>query len=78
MTAVGMIASSTEGTPDMTRHFSMIRDFHLADLFTLLNGACGTAAIFFAMSHIAERSDGKIYAAGAFVVLAREEGPIRE
>lgn len=54
----------------MTRHFSMIRDFHLADVFTLLNGASGTAAIFFAMSHIAERSDGKLYAAGAFIVLA--------
>ena len=54
----------------MTRHFSMIRDFHLADLFTLLNGACGTAAIFFAMSHIAERSDAKTYAAGIFVVFA--------
>ena len=54
----------------MTRHFSMFRDFHLADLFTLLNGACGTAAIFFAMSHIAERSDGKTYAAGAFIVIA--------
>ncbi len=54
----------------MTRHFSMIRDFHLADLFTLLNGGCGTAAIFFAMSHIAESSDGKAYAAGAFIVMA--------
>ena len=54
----------------MTRHFSMIRDFHIADVFTLLNGASGTAAIFFAMSHIAERSDGKAYAAGAFIVLA--------
>ncbi len=54
----------------MTRHFSMIRDFHLADIFTLLNGACGTAAIFFAMSHIAERSEGKAYAAGGFIVLA--------
>jgi CDP-diacylglycerol--serine O-phosphatidyltransferase len=54
----------------MTRHFSMFRDFHLADLFTLLNGACGTAAIFFAMSHIAERSDAKTYAAGAFIVMA--------
>jgi CDP-diacylglycerol--serine O-phosphatidyltransferase len=54
----------------MTRHFSMIRDFHLADFFTLGNGACGTAAIFFAMSHIAEDSIGKVYAAVAFVVLA--------
>lgn len=54
----------------MTRHFSMIRDFHLADFFTLGNGACGTAAIFFAMSHIAEDSMGKVYAAAAFIVLA--------
>ncbi len=50
----------------MTRHFSMIRDFHLADFFTLGNGACGTAAIFFSMSHIAEDSIGKVYAAGSF------------
>ena len=48
----------------------MIRDFHLADFFTLLNGACGTAAIFFSMSHIAENSIAKTYAAGLFVVLA--------
>jgi CDP-diacylglycerol--serine O-phosphatidyltransferase len=27
------------------RHFSMIRDFHLADLFTLLNGFAGMGAI---------------------------------
>ena len=54
----------------MTRHFSMIRDFHLADFFTLGNGACGTAAIFFSMSHIAEDSIGKVYAAASFVVLA--------
>ena len=54
----------------MTRHFSMIRDFHLADAFTLGNGACGTAAIFFAMSHIREGRLSKVYAAGAFVVLA--------
>ena len=52
------------------QHFSMIRSFHLADLFTLGNGACGTAAIFFAMSHIAEDSTGKVYAAVVFVVLA--------
>jgi CDP-diacylglycerol--serine O-phosphatidyltransferase len=48
----------------------MIRDFHLADAFTLANGACGTAAIFFAMSHIREGRASKLYAAGLFVVLA--------
>jgi CDP-diacylglycerol--serine O-phosphatidyltransferase len=52
------------------RHFSMIRDFHLADFLTLANGACGTAAIFFAMDHVRAGSTGKVYAAGAIVVLA--------
>lgn len=33
----------------MKRHFSMIRDFHLADWFTLANGFCGTGAVFAAM-----------------------------
>ena len=31
------------------KHFSMIRGFHLADLFTLGNAACGTASVFLAM-----------------------------
>lgn len=31
------------------RHFSMLRDFHLADWFTLANAVCGTGAIFAAM-----------------------------
>lgn len=33
----------------MKRHFSMIRDFHLADWFTLANAFCGSGAIFAAM-----------------------------
>jgi CDP-diacylglycerol--serine O-phosphatidyltransferase len=52
------------------RHFSMIRDFHLADFLTLGNGAAGTAAIFFSMDHVRAGSTGKVYAAGAFIVLA--------
>ena len=36
------------------QHFSMLRSFHLADFFTLANGSCGTAAIFFAMAHMRE------------------------
>jgi CDP-diacylglycerol--serine O-phosphatidyltransferase len=31
------------------RHFSMLRDFQLADWFTLANAVCGTAAILAAM-----------------------------
>jgi CDP-diacylglycerol--serine O-phosphatidyltransferase len=52
------------------RHFSLIRDFHLADLFTLANGGCGTAAIFLAMEHVRAARAGALYAAGLLVVLA--------
>jgi CDP-diacylglycerol---serine O-phosphatidyltransferase len=50
------------------RHFSMIRDFHLADFLTLANGVCGTAAIFLAMDHLREVRADKVYAAGLLVV----------
>jgi CDP-diacylglycerol--serine O-phosphatidyltransferase len=60
---------STDTAP-RKRHFSMIRDFHLADFLTLANGGSGTAAIFFAMDHVRAGSIGKVYAAGVFVVLA--------
>jgi CDP-diacylglycerol--serine O-phosphatidyltransferase len=52
------------------RHFSMIRDFHLADFLTLANGAAGTAAIFFCMDHVREARVGKLYAAAAAIVAA--------
>jgi len=48
----------------------MLRSFHLADFFTLANGSCGTAAIFFAMAHMREAAPEKVYAAGALIVLA--------
>jgi CDP-diacylglycerol--serine O-phosphatidyltransferase len=36
-------------SPMKQRHFSMLREFHLADWFTLANAFCGTGAIFAAM-----------------------------
>ena len=35
--------------PPRARHFSMLRDFHLADFLTLGNAACGLAAVLLAM-----------------------------
>jgi CDP-diacylglycerol--serine O-phosphatidyltransferase len=35
------------------RHFSMLREFHLADFFTLGNAACGVGAILLAMMYMA-------------------------
>jgi CDP-diacylglycerol--serine O-phosphatidyltransferase len=34
----------------------MIRDFHLADFFTLANAACGVAAVLFAMKSVESQS----------------------
>ena len=36
------------------RHFSMLRDFHLADWFTLANAFCGTGAVFAATRFLQE------------------------
>jgi len=35
------------------RHFSMVREFHLADFFTLGNAACGVGSILLAMLYMA-------------------------
>lgn len=37
---------------DKPTHFSMIRDFHLADWFTLANAFCGTGAVLSAMAYL--------------------------
>jgi len=50
------------------RHFSMIRNFHVADFFTLANGACGTAAIFLAMEHARAGRIDDVYGAALLVV----------
>ena len=53
-----------------TRHFSMIRDFYVADFLTLGNGCCGTAAIFVAMDHVREARSDKIYWATVLIIAA--------
>jgi len=48
----------------------MIRDFHVADFFTLANGGSGTAAIFLAMEYMRDARPGRVYAASVLVVAA--------
>ena len=43
----------------------MIREFHLADFFTLANAACGVAAIFFALAYVDDELRVYFYAAAA-------------
>ncbi|WP_299761196.1 CDP-alcohol phosphatidyltransferase family protein [Ramlibacter sp.] len=47
---------NNDGTPMQRiapRHFSMVREFHLADFFTLGNAACGVGAVLLAMMFMA-------------------------
>jgi CDP-diacylglycerol---serine O-phosphatidyltransferase len=52
------------------RHFSMIRSFHVADLFTMANGFCGVDAIFEAMKYLGTRETRHIYVAALLVPVA--------
>ncbi len=36
----------------MNKPFSMIREFHLADWFTLANAVCGTGALFSMLTYL--------------------------
>ncbi len=55
---------------ERTRHFSMLRDFHLADFFTLANAACGVAGVLLAMRFMASGSTTHFLAAAAMAPAA--------
>jgi CDP-diacylglycerol--serine O-phosphatidyltransferase len=60
-------------TPDRSsppRHFSMLRGFHLADVFTLANAACGVAGVLMAMRFLVTRHGGDLLIAAAFAPAA--------
>lgn len=59
---------STERRPP--RHFSMLREFHLADWFTLANAFCGTGAIFAAMRFLQEGGVRDLLVGMALIPLA--------
>jgi len=50
--------------------FSMIREFHLADWFTLANAVCGTGALFSTMTYLETGNLGHIYFACSLVFAA--------
>jgi len=57
-------------TPRAGRHFSMIRSFHLADLFTIANGFCGMTALFQAMAFLSTQERWRLDAAAWLIPLA--------
>jgi CDP-diacylglycerol--serine O-phosphatidyltransferase len=52
------------------RHFSMVRQFHLADFFTLGNAACGVGAILLAMLFMASGESRHFFIAAALAPAA--------
>jgi CDP-diacylglycerol---serine O-phosphatidyltransferase len=52
------------------KRFSMIREFHLADWFTLGNAICGTAAIFSTISYVQTGMVRHVYFACSLVLAA--------
>jgi CDP-diacylglycerol---serine O-phosphatidyltransferase len=56
--------------PMPRKHFSMLRSFHLADLFTIANGCCGISAVFHAMRFIEDKEPWHLTLAAALIPLA--------
>jgi CDP-diacylglycerol---serine O-phosphatidyltransferase len=51
-------------------HFSMLRDFHLADFFTLGNAACGAGAVFLVLAYMGSARMAHFFAAAALAPAA--------
>lgn len=50
--------------------FSMIREFHLADLFTLANALCGMGSLFSVMTYLQTADTLHLYFAGGLIPFA--------
>ena len=50
--------------------FAMIREFHLADWFTLANAICGSAAIFSCMTYLMTQDVLHVYLASGLILAA--------
>jgi CDP-diacylglycerol---serine O-phosphatidyltransferase len=57
-------------TDTQKKPFSMIREFHLADWFTLGNAVCGVGAIFSIMTYLEQNDVTHVYFACSLVLIA--------
>jgi len=57
-------------TPKLHKPFSMIREFHLSDWFTLANAVCGTGAMFSMLTYLQTTDVSHIYFACAMLFAA--------
>jgi CDP-diacylglycerol--serine O-phosphatidyltransferase len=54
----------------LNKPFAMIREFHLADWFTLANAVCGTGALFSMMTYLQSSDVSHVYFACGMVLAA--------
>ena len=64
------MTSQPQSPQQQPKRFSMIREFHLADWFTLGNAVCGVGALFSAMSFLETADVRHVYFACALVLAA--------
>jgi len=55
---------------DTSRHFSMIRGFHVADWLTLANAVCGAGGVLASLDFVQSRDVSRLLVACALVALA--------
>jgi CDP-diacylglycerol--serine O-phosphatidyltransferase len=60
----------SSSSPAPKKPFAMIREFHLADWFTLANAACGTGALFSVLTYLQEQQVRHLYFACGLVLAA--------
>ncbi len=56
--------------PKLQKPFAMIREFHLADWFTLANAVCGTGALFSMLTYLQTTNVKHVYFACGMVLAA--------
>jgi CDP-diacylglycerol---serine O-phosphatidyltransferase len=56
--------------PKLHKHFAMIREFQLADWFTLANAVCGTGALFSMLTYLQTSDVRHVYIACGMVLAA--------
>jgi len=61
---------SSDSEASRPKRFSMIRDFHFADWFTLGNAVCGTGAVLTSMTYLQTGDVGRLYVASAAILAA--------
>jgi CDP-diacylglycerol---serine O-phosphatidyltransferase len=67
---IGHIAMAQGPAKNKPAHFSMLRDYHAADLITLANAASGMAAVLIMMSYLTHPDGWRVYLSLALVPAA--------